>query len=319
MISTGENNVNPCFSIVIPNWNGEAFIVRGISSLLISARACKKPFEFIVVDDASTDDSCKIIETTFPDIRLIRNKENLGFGESVNAGVVASQALIVILANNDIVAKEDFVKYLLEPFDKDPDQRLFGVSAKTVNWTDGSPNHLNMTAHFEKGLIALDFEDSVEAKPTLFLQGGACALRKDIFIALGSFSPLYHPGYWEDYDISYRAAKMGYQMIYEPRALAWHLGKGSLMKILGSEGLSALIKRNHFFFTWLNLTDASLLFSHFLHLPFHILREMISGRQLRLTRGFLRSAPKFFQVLGERRKRKISSRVSDRSLLKFPR
>jgi GT2 family glycosyltransferase len=310
--------MNPCFSIVIPNWNGEAFIVRGISSLLLSARAYKKPFEFIVVDDASTDDSCKIIETTFPDIRLIRNKENLGFGESVNAGVVASQAPIVILANNDIVAKEDFVKHLMEPFEKDQESKLFGVSAKTVNWTDGSPNHLNMTAHFEKGLIALDFEDSSEAKPTLFLQGGACALRKDIFIALGSFSPLYNPGYWEDYDVSYRAAKMGFRMIYEPRALAWHLGKGSLMKVLGSEGLSALIKRNHFFFTWLNLTDASLLFSHFFHLPFHILREMLSGKPIGLTKGFLKALPNFFRVLAERRKRKISPRVSDRTLLKCP-
>ena len=311
--------MNPCFSIVIPNWNGEAFIVRGISSLLLSARANKKPFEFIVVDDASTDASCKMIETTFPDIHLIRNEKNRGFGASVNAGVKASQAPVVILANNDIVVKEDFVKYLLVPFDKDPDQRIFGVSAKTVNWTDGSPNHLNMTAHFEKGLIALDYEDSPEASPTLFLQGGACALRRDLFLELGSFSPLYHPGYWEDYDLSYRAAKSGYRMIYEPRALAWHLGKGSLLKILGKEGINTLAARNEFIFTWLNLSDPGLLFSHFLRLPFQILREMISGRQLRLTRGFFKSAPKFFHVLGERRKRKLPFRVSDRSLLKFPR
>jgi len=309
--------MNPSFSIVIPNWNGEALLVRGISSLLLSARAYKKPFEFIVVDDASADASCRIIETTFPDIRLLRNEENLGFGASVNAGVKASQAPLVILANNDIVAKEDFAKYLLEPFEKDPEQKLFGVSAKTVNWTDGSPNHVNMTAHFEKGLIALDFEDSPAIKPTLFLQGGACALRRDLFLELGSFSPLYHPGYWEDYDVSYRAAKSGYQMIYEPRALAWHLGKGSLLKILGKEGIDTLTARNQFIFTWLNLSDPGLLFSHFLRLPFQILREMISGKPLRLTRGFLRSAQKFFQLLAERRKRKIPSRVSDLSLLKF--
>lgn len=290
--------------------------MRCVSSLLLSARACKKPFELIVVDDASTDDSCGILKKTFPDIKLIRNERNGGFGFSVNKGVKASEAPLAILANNDIVAKEDFVANLLKPFEEKGGELVFGVSAKTVNWTDGSPNHLNMTAHFEKGLVALDYENSQEACSTLFLQGGACAIRRDLFLKLGAFSPLYHPGYWEDYDLSYRAAKMGYRMIYEPGALAYHLGKGSLLKVLGKEGIGSLALRNQFYFTWLNLTDGGLLTRHFLSLPFHMFREMISGESPRFTRGFLKAAPQFFRVLKERRKRKIKLRVTDRTLLK---
>jgi GT2 family glycosyltransferase len=308
--------LNAHFSIIIPNWNGEELIVRCVSSLLLSARACKKPFEFIVVDDASTDGSCAILKKTFPDITLIRNERNRGFGYSVNKGVEASEAQLAILANNDIVAKEDFVAKLLKPLEEKDSELLFGVSAKTVNWTDGSPNHVNMTAHFEKGLVTLDFEDSREACSTLFLQGGACALRRDLFLELGAFSPMYHPGYWEDYDISYRAAKMGYRMIYEPGALAYHLGKGSLLKVLGKEGIGSLNLRNRFYFTWLNLTDGGLLARHFLSLPFHMFREMISGEPPALTRGFIKAAPEFFRVLKERRKRRIKPRVTDQTLLK---
>lgn len=290
--------------------------MRCVSSLLLSARAHGKPFDFIIVDDASTDESCGILEKTFPDIRLIRNKRNRGFGYSVNRGVKAARAPIAILANNDIVAKEDFVSNLLKPLEEKGSELLFGVSAKTVNWTDGSPNHLNMNAHFEKGIINLDYEDSQVACSTLFLQGGACALRRDLFLKLGAFLPLYHPGYWEDYDLSYRAAKMGFRMIYEPGALAYHLGKGSLLKVLGKEGISGLTARNEFFFTWLNLSDGVLLARHFLLLPFHLLWEMISGKSLNLTRGFFKAAPHFLEVLLERRKRRIKPRVSDRMLLK---
>ncbi|MBN1903291.1 glycosyltransferase family 2 protein [Candidatus Sumerlaeota bacterium] len=305
------------FSIIIPNWNGEDLIVRCVSSLLLSARTYGKDFECIVVDDASTDNSCEILKKTFPEIRLIRNEQNRGFGYSVNRGMEASGAPIAILANNDIVAREDFIPSLLKPFEGKDSERLFGVSAKTVNWTDGAPNHLNMTAHFAKGLVNLDYEDSQVACSTLFLQGGACALRRDAFLELGAFSPLYHPGYWEDYDLSYRAAKMGYRMIYEPRALAYHLGKGSLLKVLGKEGISGLTIRNQFYFTWLNITDGWLLAGHFLLLPFHLLGEMISGKPLKLTRGFLKAAPHFSRVLKERKRRRIKASVSDRTLLKF--
>ncbi|HRU54758.1 MAG TPA: glycosyltransferase, partial [Candidatus Sumerlaeia bacterium] len=95
-----ENFSKPEFSIVIPNWNGAEFAARGISSLLISARAYGKPFEMIVVDDASTDAAPRIIAETFPDIHLLRNEQNKGFGASVNRGVAAAKAPIIVLANN---------------------------------------------------------------------------------------------------------------------------------------------------------------------------------------------------------------------------
>jgi len=310
-----ENFSKPEFSIVIPNWNGAEFAARGISSLLISARAYGKPFEMIVVDDASTDTAPRIIAETFPDIHLLRNEQNKGFGASVNRGVAAAKAPIIVLANNDIVAKEDFIRRLLEHFENDKEKKLFGVSARTVNWLDGSPNHLNMTAHFSRGLIELDYADSLEAAPTLFAQGGACALRKDVFAHLGGFDPLYKPGYWEDYDLSYRAAKSGYNLLYEPRALAYHLGKGSMIKALGSKGLNNINARNYFFFTWLNLSDIPLLTQHFLMLPFHLLGEVASGKPLRLTKGFFKAAAQFLPLMSARRKRARPFKVSDSRLL----
>ncbi len=310
--------MNTAFNIVVPNWNGEAFLARGLSSLLISARATLKPFEFIVVDDASTDASVRIIADTFPTIRIIRNNKNSGFGHTANRGVRAARSPIIILANNDLVVKEDFVGRILAPFAEEGSQNLFGVSARTVNWTDGTPNHLNMSARFARGLIKLDYEDSSGRSPTLFLQGGACAFRRDIFLLLGGFASIFRPAYWEDYDISYRAAKTGCRCLYEPRALAYHLGKTSLMKALGEEGINAISARNYFYFTWLNLTDRRFLARHFLTLPFNFLREWLSGENLRLTKGFLKAVPGIGHILRERRRRGRQAKVSDRELLTNP-
>ena len=309
--------MEPSFSIVVPNWNGEAFAGRCISSLLMAARATRLPFEFIVVDDASTDGAPDTISRTFPGVTLLRNDRNLGFGPTVMRGMREARAPLAILANNDLAAKEDFIARLIAPFEADAAKTLFGVSARTVNWTDGAPNHLNMTAHFRRGLVELDFEDSQEMAPTLFLQGGACCVRREAFLEMGGFAEIFRPGYWEDYDLSYQAAKRGWRLLYEPAALAFHLGKGSLMKVLGREGIHTVSARNYFYFTWLNLTDSRMMLEHFLYLPLHIASELYSpGKPLRLLRGFLKALPGFFRVLGLRRLRKGTGTVPDRALLK---
>ena len=57
--------------------------------------------ETVVVDNASTDDTCRIVEKTFPALRLIRNPENRGFAAAVNQGVRASSSPLVLLLNPD--------------------------------------------------------------------------------------------------------------------------------------------------------------------------------------------------------------------------
>lgn len=263
-----------------------------------------KEFEGIVVDDASVDKSAEIIRERFGDVRLAVNKRNLGFAETINAGVKLAKGEIIVLVNNDIVASQDFFTEILKPFEA-PQMvnELFGVSAKTVNWDTGEPNHLNMTAHFSGGEVRLDFDDSKTLVETFFIQGGAGAYRRDLFMKLGGFSKIFHPGYWEDYDISYLAMKMGYKCLYQPSAIAHHYGKGSLMTVLGKEGLNLTIERNKYIFTWLNITDSDLIFKHFISLPFNISKSIIrtgSLFQFKAALKALRRLPDILRIRGTR-------------------
>ncbi len=280
----------------------------------MSAINTNKAYEGIVVDDGSTDKSIEIVKEKFPEIKIVKNIRNLGFAETVNKGVSESSAKIVVLLNNDIVVPDNFFTEILKPFDDNFDFEkinpgssdkniIFGVSAKTVNWDSGDPNHLNMTAQFKSGEISLDYEDSREIKKTFFVQGGAGAFIREKFLELGGFNKIFHPGYWEDYDLSYIAMKYGYINLYQPFAVAQHYGKGTMLALLGNEGLHLTVRRNHYLFTWINITDKTMLFRHFMTIPWLIAKSAFKNQTLFELKAFLKAAQKLPQVLKIRNNR----------------
>jgi GT2 family glycosyltransferase len=318
-------------SIVIANWNGEGLIRRCLSSVLVALRVANLPVpactgrqaglagELIVVDDASGDESCEIIRAEFPQVRLLENPRNVGFIPSVNRGVKAARGAIVILLNNDIVVESDFVRAIVAPLRDDRDGKVFAVSARTVSWTDNQPNHVLMKGRFRRGRVALEWSDPKpcgEPQATLFVQGGSCAVRRDIFLRLGGFQPVFHPGYWEDYDLSYLAARCGYASLYEPRSLAFHLGKVSMRRSLGDDALRALKQRNEFIFTWLNITDAAMLLEHFLLLPVQLFSELWRGEGFGRTKAFIQAAARLPAIMRVRAERRLFHRVPDRKILR---
>jgi GT2 family glycosyltransferase len=253
----------PAISIVVANWNGAGVIGRCVGSLSRSARLAGREFEIIVVDDASTDRSAGSLMKRFPEARILINESNLGFAQTVNRGVEAALAKIVILCNNDIIAEDQFISALIEPFiDRKRFGRVFGVSARTMDWESGAPNHLNMTGRWARGRMRVDYEDSKDYAPSHFIQGGACALRRDVFLRLGGFDAIFHPGYWEDYDVSYAAMKLGFSNWYAPGAVAMHIGQHSMRRRYGSNRLARVRFRNELLWHWVNVTDMSRVVSH---------------------------------------------------------
>ena len=314
MAGNQTENLNPIdFSIVVANWNGESFLARCLSSALLSARNVGRPFEVLVVDDGSTDRSVEIVRTQFPQVRLLAHSGNRGFAASVNEGVGAAQGRHVVLLNNDIVVREPFCSTLLAHF-RAGDDRLFSVTSKTVEWDGRKPNYVKMDAIWRHGDLRLVWTDSPAAAPTLFLQGGACAFVRERFLELGGLETFFAPGYWEDFDLSWRALARGWYNIYEPASPAYHLGKASFRRLYDDVVLRQLDARNHLFFLWSNLSDAALLTSHCAWLPVRIGREVLAGR-LDSLRALVRALPRIGEVTAARRRRSAVRRVGDREIL----
>lgn len=294
----------PSFSVIVANWEGEAWIERALSSIQTAIRASDRgPGEVIVVDDASRDLSPRMIAEGFPKVRLVRNDRNLGFGASVHRGVEAARGELVVLLNNDLSVREDFFRHLLRPFDSDPGEDLFAVSARTLSWDGSAPNHVAMAAQWIEGRLQPAWSDPPEAAPTLFAQGGSMAMRRNVWMRLGGFDPIFAPGYWEDYDLCWRAAKAGYRILYEPRAAALHVGGGSMTRRFGRREVYLLRMRNHLLFEWLNLEDARLLGAHAAWLPRSLAREWMRAEGFAFTQAILRALAKLPAVLARRTSR----------------
>ncbi|MBX7245825.1 MAG: glycosyltransferase [Candidatus Sumerlaeaceae bacterium] len=305
----------PRISIVIPNWDGEAFIARCIAATLTSAHASGHSFELILADDASRDKSPDVIERDFKSVRLIRRASNLGFGENVNSAAREASGDILVLLNNDLVPQHGMIGELVEPLLSDG--KVFGVSGKTVDWANQEPNHLNMAARWQNGNMELMFQDSPTLCPTMFVQGGSGAFRRTEFLRLGGFQPIFSPGYWEDYDVSYLALKCGWQNLYNPRAVAHHLGEGSMKRAHGNDYIGMIRRRNYFQFLWLNLTEKKLLREHLGTLPRALAEGLASKGLARLTgKGLLHAMGSISTIALERARRLgLGIRVTDSDIL----
>lgn len=302
------------YSIIIANWNGAPFIARALSGVEASARQASGVGEVIVIDDASDDDSPEIVARRFPDVRLIRSEVNRGFAASVNAGLNEARGEIAILLNNDIVVRPDFVSTALAPFDENDADDLFAVSAKTLQWTTGRPNHVCMNGQWVRGKIELTWSNPDGRAPALFVQAGACALRREWALRLGGLRDFYRPGYWEDYDLSYRAARCGWRSVHDGGVVAHHLGKASLEARYGEDGVDAMKARNEILFHWANLDDTGLMASFAVGLARRVCGDLARGR-LGMLSATLKAFGRLSAVLADRRAASRKSAVGDASLL----
>src|SRR5690606_37957901 len=128
-----------------------------------------------------------------------------------------------------------------------PREKLFGVSARTVSWFDGKPNQVCMGVTLKGGRLTPSWIALDEPARCVFVQAGAAAYNRAHFLRLGGVNKVYHPGYWEDYDISYYAAKRGLINLYDTHALALHHGGGSMTRRYGHEEVNRMKARNHLY------------------------------------------------------------------------
>ena len=213
-------------SVVIPNFNGIAFLDSVLASL---EGQTLSNFEVILVDNGSTDGSCSFVTANYPWVHLIELSENFGFCEAVNAGIRAAKAPYVLLLNNDTEVKEDFVEEMLAAIRRH--KNAFSCGARMVQYHDR--DRLDDVGNYYcalgwsfargrgKDIHAYETEDKIFSACA-----GAAIYRKKIIEKIGYFDE-EHFAYLEDTDIGYRARIYGYENWYAPKAIVYHVGSGT--------------------------------------------------------------------------------------------
>jgi GT2 family glycosyltransferase len=257
-------------SIVIPNYNGASLLSKNIPKL---KSAVGSSAEIIVVDDASRDNSKDIIKRL--GAKLIANDKNLGFSKSINKGVSLAKGDIVILLNSDVWPEDNFINNILPKF-KDEEVFAVGFLDKSV---EGKRIVLRGRGigRWDKGLLIHSKGEIDDKTSTLWASGGSAAFRKTIWNKLKGFDKLYSPFYWEDIDLSYRALKSGYKIIFDKSIIVYHEHhKGAIKSNYSDFQIKTISYRNQLIFSWKNATDLSLQLSQFLFLPYHIAKAIVN-------------------------------------------
>lgn len=198
--------------------------------------------EIIVVDNASSDDSMKMLSAV-KNIEVIENKENLGFGKANNKGLEKAQGRYVLFLNSDVLIKHVDFKKLVDYLDEHEDVGALTVKVSLENGRldpashRGFPTIWNSLTYFSKlekiseilpilssllGQYHLTDRDLTKIHEIDSPSGAFYLSRKNILEELGGFDNDFFM-YGEDLDLSYRIKNKGHKIMYYPDFSVLHL------------------------------------------------------------------------------------------------
>ncbi len=295
-------------SIIIPNRNGAELLEKNLPSVLAAA----KGEEVIVVDDASTDNSIELLQDKFSSVRVIRSGHHQGFASTVNIGVQEAAGEIVVLLNTDVLPEKGFLGPLVKHF-SDPSVFAVGCLEKSL---EGGKTILRGRgeAKWEKGFF-IHCRGEVNQSTTAWVSGGSGAFRKSIWDELGGMDPIYNPFYWEDIDLSYRALKSGYALVFESKSVVTHEHATGAIKLVYSPLQVKIISyRNQFLFIWKNLTDLNIMLTHVIWTPIRLMQAVLRG-DIAMLIGYVWALLRIHLVISSRIKDSRNVNTNDRDPL----
>ena len=262
-------------SFIIVNYNTKDLTAQAIESIYKHAKNLN--FEVILIDNSSTDGSADFIKIRFPKVKLIENRENIGFGRANNQGMEKAAGEYLFLFNSDAYLIDDSLQKLIEragdiknlgaisPLILNVDRTIqqsggfFPTLTKVFWWMsfiDDLPFGLRLNPYH------IDHDSFYKEERKLdWVTGAALIIPKSVYNKVGGFDKNIFM-YSEDIEICQRIKKAHLQIYFSPESRLVHIGQGSSGKvsknaIIGEyKGLIYLYKKNS---GWLSLQILRLL------------------------------------------------------------
>lgn len=306
--------------VIIPNYNGADLIIKNLHSVLDSLAPYPGSKITIVDDGSDAPDYQKTLDfieelkkkEKIP-IELIRQERNSGFSSTVNTGALKSEADFLVLLNTDVAPNKNFLFPIFEDFAKN--EKLFAVGCMDKS-IEGEKEVLRGRgkASWSRGFL-IHRKGEVDEKNTFWVSGGSSVIKTNLFKKFSGFDTIYDPFYWEDIDLSFRARKGGFEVMFEKRSVVTHRHlEGAIKKHFSSSKIKKIAYRNQFIFVWKNITDKKLLVSHFLFLPYYILMALVRF-DLAFISGFLLAALRLPAIIKKRSSQKKLYTRSDNEII----
>jgi GT2 family glycosyltransferase len=248
-------------AIIIVNWKVRDLLRDCLRSVFKNSGLSADNYEVIVVDNDSCDGSVEMVAAEFPQVQLIANDDNIGFGAANNQAMRLTDASILLLLNPDTVVLDGALAGLVARLEREPDIaiigcRLLNADGTLQRWTGGSfPNLRNVACHY----LFLDrLLPPILRPPSLYLNrdvhhpidvdwvSGACmAIRREALHGT-LFDPRFFM-YAEDMELCQRMIKGGWKVSYDPQFSVTHYQGASIQQQKSDIMLSSLKGPRYFF------------------------------------------------------------------------
>ena len=210
-------------SVIIPVFNRVEYTFQCLRSLLRVLDFSET--EVVVVDNASTDETARVLARFEGFVRVVTNERDLGFVDACNRGAAEARGAYLVFLNNDTVAEPGWLEHLLDTADADarvgaagsmllyPDGRLQGAGA--IVWRTGE------AFHYGRGKSADDRRFNF-AREVDYCPGASLLVRRELFERLGGFDRRFAPACYADADLCFGVRALGYKVVYQPLSRVVH-------------------------------------------------------------------------------------------------
>ncbi|HZL12492.1 MAG TPA: glycosyltransferase family 2 protein [Prolixibacteraceae bacterium] len=254
MKKIGTTSALPTVSIITVNYNQSSVTF----DLLESLRKITYPnTEIIVVDNASPNDVPDSIKDKYPEITLLKSKENLGFAGGNNLGIEKSTGEYLLFINNDTEVPADFLEPLVGFYQSHPDAGMISPKIRyhhtpeMIQYAGYTEINLYTIRNHSIGYKEIDENQYNENRVTAFGHGAAMMVSRKVIEKVGMMPDIYFL-YYEELDWGWKIRKEGFINYYVGNSVIFHkesisTGKNSPMK-------TYYMARNRILFTRRNST-----------------------------------------------------------------
>jgi N-acetylglucosaminyl-diphospho-decaprenol L-rhamnosyltransferase len=216
-------------TILIVSYNSAATIADLLSDLRM---VCSNK-QVIVIDNASMDQTIDIVRGNFPEVQLVRNRQNLGYARAINLGVELSSTPYVFILNPDMRIQSHSVISVMEKFlDDFP---TTGATGPIQYMSENEGNRLNFICSYLgwkafRGYLYFQRYHTWPSQEPIrvpLLNAGCIMIRRSAFVQIGGINPKYFL-YGEDPDLSLKLRHHGYECWLLPSVAVIHYRESSM-------------------------------------------------------------------------------------------
>lgn len=222
------------FAVVILNWNGTKLLRQFLPSVVQYSTEA----EIYVIDNASTDESVKVVQDEFPCVKIIQNDGNYGYAKGYNIALKQINEPYLALVNSDIEVTEKWLNPIIKLFDINPDIAIIQpklLDYKNKNYFEyagAAGGYIDKLGYpYCKGRIFDALEEDLgqyDENSEVFWATGACFfIRNSVFKELKGFDDDFF-AHQEEIDLCWRAFNKNYKAMYCHNSVVYHVGGATL-------------------------------------------------------------------------------------------